>query len=366
MSGVMVEGGFGPREVAPESMWTGLTRYGTEAKSWQNFETRAQEGFLPQDDGLWLPALHHSEADQTALESTAATKSAAELLPKDRYQAVRNALSAMTMTESGCWVDTRNAADTDVLLDLTGIDTAHRVIETANQAETLRQCATEGCLYHRHYDLTLDVPSGRRALLYPNLEYFQESPDEVLTAWGDSLPSVEASRRALTEFRYKCGPFVPRNESLLTISGIAQINLLPTTGCWFVRSYYMTPVGVNGYKNWQYDGYGRLRIPAAIAEQYDYKSFAILAHRVTWALTDHPLSKDKGRVLNHRCGFRPCANPGHLVETNADTNILHGRMMSAAVDVMDDRLPAETGIKVMKRLAAQQDISVADIDRFWA
>lgn len=364
MSGVMIEGALGPREVAPEAMWVGLTRPGLAMTSWQGLIARTEEGFLTQEDGIWLPTEEQATVDFENVQAEYLKSAPNELFPDDRYGASREALSKIALTETGCWV-AKIEDPAQTLIDLTETDTKHGVLEGVENVDLVRKCQTPNCLYHRHYDFTPGVPSERRALLYPDLGYFKTTGDEILTAWGDRLPPVQESREALREFQLKCMPFVPRDESLLTLGGISQINLIPDTGCWFVRSYYMTPVGVNGYANWQYDGYGRLRIPSSIADRYDYKSYAILAHRVTWALTGHSLSKEKDRVLNHRCGFRPCANPGHLEEVDADTNILHGYMMSTAVDVVEGRTLPGLGAERIKKYAAGQAIDIADIDRFW-
>src|SRR5690606_27480012 len=143
--------------------------------------------------------------------------------------------------------------------------------------------------------------------------------------WGDSLPHPDESREELRKFQRRCLPHVGSDESLLTLGGISQISLIPGTGCWFTRSYYMTPTDLPGYDNWQYDGYGRLKIPSKRAKSVGYVDFAILGHRAVWITSGNKVKDSRKYALNHKCGFRPCANPGHLIEVTNQTNNLHGQ-----------------------------------------
>lgn len=175
---------------------------------------------------------------------------------------------------------------------------------------------------------------------------------------------MSESREALAELVKKCLPYVERDRSLLTAGGISQINLLPTTGCWFVKSYYMTPVGVDGYENWQYDGYGRLRLPANLQNRHQgFPNYAILAHRVTWLITGNTLQK--GKVLNHMCGFRPCANPGHIVQVKPKENVDHGILMGyGSVLAEGDDIEADDRKALLK--SAKSNRRREAIKEFWS
>lgn len=365
MGNITLEGFCGPREIQPESMWVGLTRPNQAAKSWATVFKRAREGFQSSEAGIWLPKTSHSEQDLLAAEKTAvAAEAGSLLLTEARHKAALHALSTLAISESGCWQsDIPQGPDT--FLDITTIDTARMVLEPHEHIADLRQCDTEGCLYHRHYDVTLDVPSKRRELVYPNTAFYHETDDGVITAWGDRLPAVSESRAKLVAFQQRCAPYVERDDSLLTLGGISQISFIPGTGCWFTRSYYMTPVGLGGYENWQYDGYGRLKIPSKKAREVNYADYAILGHRAVWIVSGNKVKDSKHWVLNHKCGFRPCCNPDHLVEVHTQTNNMHGRMMDVALKMQSGEIPIERGIILLQSGAPAQAINPEDIETFW-
>jgi hypothetical protein len=54
---VWLEHQTGPREILPESLWTGITREGLIGKGWQSSLSRALavDDFEHSADGLWLP-----------------------------------------------------------------------------------------------------------------------------------------------------------------------------------------------------------------------------------------------------------------------------------------------------------------------
>lgn len=358
MQQIMLEGVYGPREILPQSMWTGLTRDGEGAKSWQKHVQRAAAGFSMSQAGVWLPLPEHSSADYDALANHVFSNGNADRESQEVVQAV-------TVEEDGCWSVPETTDTHAAMTTLTELDTHRGVLEAPEHAADIRQCNSANCVYHRHYDITLDVPSNRRALLYPNTLYFTERTDDLLTAWGNVLPSPDVSRKNLQKFQKACAPHTTSDESLLTMGGISQISLIPSTGCWFTRSYYMTPVGVSGYENWQYDGYGRLKIPSKRAEMVKYGSYAMLGHRAVWATLGNKTRNSKNWALNHMCGFRPCCNPAHLVEVSNQTNALHGSMMTIARGMMEGVVDIKEGVKYLKHKARRQKIDPKNIDEFW-
>ncbi len=366
MTKVMLEKQFGPREILPESMWTGLTRSGEGVKSWTSPMRRAQSGFLSSNAGVWLPNIGDSEVDLKLLQTKIVHGPEGSLLLEGtQRERVITTLSALAITETGCW-QTNEESNQASLAELTEIDTGRNILEAPENHMAINQCGNTRCLYHRHYDATLDVPSGRRELLYPNLDLYQNHDDSVITAWGNILPSVDESREKLRELQLQCLPYATRKDALLTLGGISQLSLLPTTGCWFTKSYYMTPVGVSGYERWQYDAYGRLKIPSQKAREANYVDFAILAHRAVWIVLGNKVRDPKKWVLNHTCGFRPCANPDHLEEVSPQANNLHGRMMDISCDMIDGTIPVDDGIARLKKYTRRQKISRQTIDTFWS
>lgn len=329
---VMLEKHQGEREIQPASLWPGLVLGGAALRAWQTARDRNQLGMhITSPDGMWLPSQESSIHDLEALQARANKRGNKQL---------REGLSKIALNDTACWI--QDDERTDLLADAARLETTAEPLEdvSVEARGALNMCATDDCQYPRHFDLTYSVPSNRRALLYPNVELFEDQADNgVRTTWGDYLPPIDYSRNNLREFQQQCSPYVAPNETLLTAGGIAQISLLPRTGCWFVRSYFMTPVGVDGYENWQYDGYGRLRLPSHMSGQYDgFPNYAILAHRVTWLLSGRPL--EKGKVLNHKCGFRPCANPDHIEQVTTRANNEHGIAMkrSLAIEASSNRM----------------------------
>lgn len=325
----MLESYQGEREILPASLWPGLVLGGAAVKAWQTAQSRNRLGMhLESLRGTWLPGLNSSAEDLEALQQRA-------ILYKRK--ALRRVLSGVTLNLTGCWVP--DADTVDALEEAAKLDTNSTPLEdmSAEGRAKIQMCDTEGCQYPRHFDATYSVPSDRRALLHPNPQLFIQNPSGTLeTIIGDTLPSVEESRAKLKEFQRACSPYVGPRETLLTTGGIAQLSLIPETGCWFTRSYFMTPMGVHGYENWQYDGYGRLRVPSHLSGRYaDFPTYAILAHRVTWLLSGRTL--EKNRVLNHMCGFRPCANPQHLEQVTTRQNNEHGYAMKCALAEVESK-----------------------------
>lgn len=364
MSNVTLTNHYGPREIAPGSLWPGLTRYNTAIGSWQHIQKRALGEKALSGSGIWLPLSDSSEQDLDALKTKiSAAKSAGDLLIESEPFELARALSEdIGVSEDGCWVGSSEPGSIRLMTEL---DTDHKILEDEDTLERVRLCDTPGCCYHRHFDFTFNVPSGRRELVYPNDEFYRAIDGGILTAWGDILPDVQESREALEVFREKSMPFVDPKDSLLSVDGISQICLVPTTGCWFVRKYYMTPTGKRSPKGWQYDGYGRLRVPSPKAKEHNYVKYSTLAHRIVWMVCGLPLPDPKEYVLNHKCGFRPCANPKHLEKMTPQKNNVHGQMMEIASAMIGDSMEIKRGIKLLIKSARLIDYDSNLVRAFW-
>lgn len=355
---------FGPRDILPESMWVGLIRYALGANGSSTHIARAKQPFYTSDTGVWLPRPEHANTDLTYFKNVFNTAdSKKHVLAQETHEDIATTLKSMEVTDRGCWIST--ASTPRALISITEFVTARSILEPKEHTSLLNKCGNHDCLYHRHYDFTLDVPSGRRALLYPNMKYFQTTETGITTAWGDTLPSVEASRKQFISYQKRCDPYVSSDKSLLMLFSIANISFLPTTGCWLTRSYYMTPIGVKGFENWQYDGYGRLKMPHARAQQLNYYDTSNLGHRTLWRSLGKALSDPKKEILNHKCGFRPCANPNHLIQVPPQLNVRHGLMMKAANFMMEGKLPIETGVEYLTQHAEQVGSNPYEAEKFW-
>jgi len=363
-NGAMLVGVYGPREILPQSMWTGLTRPSLTMQGWQTPMNRAAEGFELSSAKVWLPLTEHSTADLAALRASLDQVSELSITNESSSSQSARWLGGVGVDRLGCWRSDK--ADVS-LSDIAFMDSGRDVLEKPENFKDIRLCDTEKCLYPRHYDMTFNVPSGRRRLLYPDLRHFKEVGGRIITSWGDELPAVSESVAALQFFQHQSLPHVPRDESLLTIGGISQISILPSTGCWFTRSYYMTPADGDGHRGWQYDGYSRLKIPSSVAERYRYVNFALLGHRVVWLLTGHELHDPNQVVLNHKCGFRPCTNHGHIEEIDTEANNLHGLMMSIATKMVNHTMAIDEGVgRLTARPRHGDRIDEANINQFWS
>jgi len=365
MSDITLKNEFGPREIQPQSLWTGLTRFDRVLGGWQPVLRRAVAAMQTQPDtGIWLPSTRDSQHDLASFNALLArdTTNSELIVEPETLQRVGRALGSTSVNETGCWVNDGSVVDPQQVAE---VCVGHFILEDNQSEDEVRICQTEGCTYHRHQDYTFDVPSGRRELVYPNGAFFHDTSTEVQTAWGDMLPSVQTSRQNLRTFQKRSVPFVPYSESLLTAGGISQISLLPHTGCWFVRSYYMTPTGTRAPKGWQYDGYGRLKMTGRTAEKYEYEKFSTLAHRIVWRLHNQELRDPKEFVLNHMCGFRACANPGHLEELSPQENNIHGTMMEISSRMIAGSMSKKLGIEQLVRRSQTINGDPSNIIKFW-
>lgn len=355
---------YGNREILPGTLWPGLTRYNRAIGSWKPILDRVLSPDMLDQNGVLLGDPDDSHRDLESLVDVISSKNASNRLLRSPKQLamIRKQIGHCAITEDGCWVAGSSLLS---LREATELDTSHVILEKDQDHTEVRMCSTPECIYHRHYDVTLNVPSGRRELVYPNPNYYQQDGPRIITAWGDSLPSVDKSRQALYEFQHRSVPFVPVVESVLTAGGVSQISLLPHTGCWFVRSYYMTPTGQSAPKGWQYDGYGRLKIPGPAAEKYKYAKYSTLAHRIVWLLHTGVLKDPKKFVLNHRCGFRPCCNPGHLEELTPQQNNVHGIMMDITKNIANEVTSLENGLPQLIQRSKALGKNPVNITDFW-
>ena len=364
----MLTGESPEREILPRSMWQGLVRQSRGARSWSTVQKRALErGFTSSGSGLWLPDMLSSWEDLHALRREVAQQSVRgrSRLSPETVDRDGDILGSVAIGKAGCWVASSSTPwSSELLQDVFELDNAHSTVEASSEYENRRQCDVDGCLYPRHYDLTPNTPAGYRKAISPNGAFYQEDERGVLTAWGNRLPSVSVSRELLRQFQGSCMPYVPQSASLLTLSGISQIALLPRTGCWMVNSYYMRPTGGENGET-QYDAYGRLAIPSGIVEKFGPdEAVTTLAHKVVWlVLSGRPITR--GDDINHLCGFRPCTNPGHLKQVSHEVNVHHGGLMAIAKEMVSGRKPVARGLREMQPLLARQGIDASEPDLYW-
>lgn len=358
---VWLEDVTGPREILPESLWTGITREGHSGRGWAAAIRRAEEDKTHNDAGIWLPSLDASERDLMALQDRLHASAHERATQTKRQKRLLKSIGAIAITDTGCW-----ESDGDVTVqEVAELDTRSPagVLEGDEHLSELRHCSNEACVYHRHFDLTFGVPSNRRRLLYPNLDHFVTADNgSVLTSWGDRLPSLASSRAHLRELQLRCIPFVDNSTSVLSALKISQISIIPATGCWFSNNYAMAPAELRPTETWQYDAYSRLSIPQGVLANYDPSlGNAKLGHRVIWRLTHDDLP-DK---LNHRCGFRPCVNPGHLEPISGSANMLHASLMSTAVQMVAQVLPISQGVRILRDKLTALHLNPDLAEEFW-
>jgi hypothetical protein len=359
----MLVGESGPREVLPESMWPGLVRFGRGAHSWQAITHRAlEEGFEEADNGTWLPDQKSSGEDFDALQAHLEKSGTAYSASPERLTNAREVLGRTAITGRGCWV--ADKADKDHLEDLIELDGGNRILDNEQNLADFRQCDTEECLYPRHFNVLLGTPTGLRLPIYPNQLFYKQGNTGIVTAWGNRLPPASESRQALRELQKQCMPYVEPSDSLLTLSGIGQLVFIPHTGCWMVSTYYMQPsTGDRGRT--QYDAYGRLVIPMAVRDKLGIKGTpSKLAHRVIWrVLGNEPLNGSRSQ-LNHLCGFRACAYPGHLSPTTHLMNVRHAGLMAISEEMFSGK-KREVGLQKLRRSIGKNGVTRTNLDAFW-
>ena len=150
--------------------------------------------------------------------------------------------------------------------------------------------------------------------LMPPEAYVKQIDGSILTAWGDSLPSVELSRKHLDELRSRFAEPVGSRESVgLELLGVVEINTL--TGCWTIpRRLHV----ITGYAPVYVKGEGH---------PLDF-------HRLMYALTRGELRKGRQWHLDHRCMNKPCGMPLHLEYETGAENTRRGKLAHGIVDLI--------------------------------
>ena len=323
--------------ILPESLHPSISRKGFGYNQHVPLSDAAPGDFVQTADGLWLSQLAVAENSfitaRTVVGKIAVQQSTASV----SYEAGAEALlSANYDADTGCWLPEGFTGDehTEALWGIAEVE-LDPVLNPASLAvkDQLKICEGEDCLNTRHYDFTHRL-KHRTELLQVTPEYYREMPDgRIQTIWGDVLPPLADSIVELRRLQRLCPPYASEETSPLTANGISKITIEPATGCWSVRSYYTKP---EEHPGWQFDGYGRLTLrrhidPNALPARTGAQ---MLAHRVIWVATGRTL--EKGKVLNHLCGFRPCGNPLHIVQVGQGENIRHrDRMQKAIAESMD-------------------------------
>jgi hypothetical protein len=213
------------------------------------------------------------------------------------------------------------------------LDGVEPLTPVARKAD-VRLCDHDDCLYPRHYDVVARL-ANRERLLTPTYDAFASLADgRLVTEWGDILPSVADSEAHQRLLRDSCPPHGSVARAPLTAVGVSKIGFDYRTGCWPVNNYYSRNRTCDPTQNdvTQWEGYGRLSIRKHLADMIDVDARDLkttLAHRVLWIVMGGPV--ERGRVLNHLCGHRPCANPLHIEQVTQPQNIEHGHAMRVAL-----------------------------------
>lgn len=322
--------------LVPGSLHTGMTSRGYTNRGPVRIERHYRLGDFPvAESGLWLPPVEIGARDYPAALRLVGEWACRDVPSPDfKAETAAEALGNTSLeTDTGCWRPAHNLAAgryAMALFEISGLGYGADVLnpESAEPAQSLRICDCEQCLNPRHYDLTYGTGAGRvqrPRLLTPDYQvYGTLEDDRIKTSWGDILPSVEESVLEYVKLRNRCYPYADDQKAPLTANGISKISIDPATGCWTVRSYYIQPV--TDTRQYQYDMYGRLTLRKHM--QGGTKGSQMGAHRVVWLATGRKLRK--GMELNHRCGFRPCANPLHLEPVSKSVNGRHGAKMRQA------------------------------------
>lgn len=74
-------------------------------------------------------------------------------------------------------------------------------------------------------------------------------------------------------------------------------------------------------------GYGRTRVPLAVAEALAAPGMRVAAHRASYHVMRLPLSPEQ--QLDHLCGRKRCVNPFHLEPVTAVENALRANAVRA-------------------------------------
>lgn len=321
--------------ILEESLWPGMTRQGFAHKTRVNITPGDRALFPVTQEGKWLSTVDVSRRSFDVAEALVAT------LDKD-VPLFQDTLASIAMKhvsfndENGCWpleLDDE-AGHTEMLWQVAGMDMRGQVLNRRDTKRDIQVCDTEQCLNARHFDFTHQVKNRDRFLEVNPRHYETQEDGSILPVWerGEQdaflLPSVEASQLALRALQERCVPYIHTPaDAPLSPGSLSKITLDPITGCWVTRTYYNRPDSFE--KSFMYDGYGRLGYGPALRAAGIGPAGRYMAHRVTWVANGGTL--EKGKVLNHECGFHPCCNPGHLRQVTSAENNVHSRRMNLAL-----------------------------------
>lgn len=322
------------------SLWPGMTRGGFAYSLYVPVSSRDRDAFPVTVEGeRWLST--------TAVVKKELMAARHEMSMYSRRSLAARAFQRIDLDDTtGCWLsDLPDLADpaehTKALwaiatLDMKGRFISGQPLDAPEDKEHLRVCDNPACLNARHYDFTHERPYRKR-ILRPDYRHYQQLEDgSILPLWekqtGVILPSVGAGVTLFRELQSQCIPYTDHPElAPLTGNGISKITIDPVTGCWPVRQYYTRPEDAG--LSFQYDGYGRLGLGPGLRSEGE-RPYQQMGHRVL--ARAFGLTLEKGKVLNHECGFRPCCNPLHLSQVSYSKNVLHGRSMSKVRQASQD------------------------------
>lgn len=347
-----------PTITPPGEAWGGLTRVAVGVNG-ANQPARLLDQHIVAPSGVWLPSSGASTHDLAKLSDYRDSNPG-----KTQDRGGDPGLDSIEVSgPEACW-----RSEQDICLAaVTKLAIGNDILESPPDFDVIRACSSQDCLYHRHYDITLGLPSGNKELLSPYMGLYRTVDDgSILTGWGDRLPSFAKSAEALQAFRRRCMPHVSREKSLLTAGNIGFISLVDRTGCWMTRNYHMAAVQYTA-NGWRKDSYGRLSIPKAISDNYGGFEGVRVGHRTVWSLHNKRLySQATGFVLNHNCAFKPCCNPGHLSQVKASKNVHHGHMCDTATQMHLGITSIDQGVEILGRQRRNvPGITMSDIELFW-
>lgn len=318
--------------ILQESLWPGMTRQGFAHQSRVSVRSGDQALYPVTESGLWLPTTDVSvKSYEAALRLSDRLESYA---PAFADSLAVTALRAVAIDdETGCWHVEGLSDDerVDALWDIAELDMRGRPLDGKATKAVLQICERQDCMNARHYDFTHQV-KNRDKLLMPDMNHYHTRRDgTVVPVWELSegsdivLPSVEQSMADLRALQLRCLPFIDESKlAPLTANAISKITIHPVTGCWMTRTYYNRPDDFD--RGFMFDGYGRLGFgPSRKADGQPEGRF--VAHRVLWDVFGRTL--ERGKVLNHECGFHPCCYPKHLTQMTTGENNAHARRMNA-------------------------------------
>lgn len=311
--------------ILPEALHPAMSRGGFAYEHGVSLGSSRPGDFPQTVNGLWLSQI---EVSTNSLAAARGSFGKAVLaLGKDAHPATLRARTALDKAQfndaTGCW-HSDTPEHTEVLWTVATRDWGV-VLNPEDQKDQLRLCDSPDCIAPRHFDFTFRRDS-RQWLYEPTPAFYRTLPGgRIRTVWGDLLPDPLRSIADFRKLQAKCPPFAPQAKSPLTANGISQVTWAEN-GCWPVRSYYTKPPGSVRVGT---DHYARLTLRRHLGQNGENTCAQMLAHRVLWIVSGRRL--DQSKELNHLCGYRACAYPGHLREVTKADNNLHAARMQRAI-----------------------------------